>query len=132
ILAMIELAGATRTFVASDGYPLHIAVWPTAPRSPQRGQIVVLHGVQSHSGWYPRLGRTLASSGYPASFPDRRGSGANHRERGHTPSAGRLIRDLVEWLRTLRSEDPRLPTALAGISWGAKPVAIVAGRHREL
>src|SRR3954465_13232565 len=117
---MTEPGCDLRRFVASDGYALHVAVWPAT--RPARGQIVVVHGVQSHSGWYPRLGRTLASSGYGASFPDRRGSGANQAERGHTPSAGRLIRDLVEWLRTLRAENPRLPTALAGISWGAKLV----------
>ena len=59
---MTEPAAAPkmRTFTASDGYPLHIAVWP--PTGPARGQVVVLHGVQSHSGWYHNLGRTLASS----------------------------------------------------------------------
>jgi alpha-beta hydrolase superfamily lysophospholipase len=121
---------AIRTFAASDGYPLHVAVWPAA-QAP-RGQVVVVHGVQSHSGWYHRLGRTLAVAGYCASFPDRRGSGANRKDRGHTRSAARLIRDLVEWLRTLRQDNPRQPIALAGISWGAKLVAIVAGRHPEL
>ena len=51
---------------------------PSGRRSPPaRGQVVVLHGVQSHGGWYHRLGRTLAAAGYIASFPDRRGSGAN-------------------------------------------------------
>src|SRR5262249_18477313 len=119
-----------RTFVASDGYPLNVAVWP--PSRPARGQVVVLHGVQSHSGWYHRLGRTLAESGYFASFPDRRGSGANSRQRGHARSARRLIRDVVEWLQTLRAERPRVPIALAGISWGGKLVVIVAGQHPEL
>ena len=73
-----------RTFEASDGYPFHVAVWPAAP--PVKGQVVVLHGVQSHSGWYHSLGRTLAAAGYQASFPDRRGSGPNLRDRGHAPS----------------------------------------------
>src|SRR5262249_44923921 len=59
-----------RSFTATDGYPLHIAVWGVD--GPARGQIVVVHGVQSHSGWYHRLGQTLASSGYIAAFPDRR------------------------------------------------------------
>src|SRR5262249_55006288 len=107
-------APEARTFAASDGYPLHIAVW--RPSRLVRGVVVGLHGVQSHSGWYHRLGRTLADSGYMASFPDRRGSGANQADRGHARSAGRLVRDLVEWVRALRVENPGLPTALAGIS----------------
>jgi acylglycerol lipase len=127
---MTEPVCGARSFIASDGYPVHVTVWPTP--GPARGQVVILHGVQSHSGWYHRLGRTLAASGYIASFPDRRGSGANTRDRGHTPSAGRLIKDLVEWLRAARAEHPGLPTALAGISWGGKLAAIVAGRHPEL
>src|SRR5436190_9471953 len=105
-----------RTFKATDGYSFHVGLWPAVP--PVRGQVVVLHGVQSHSGWYHRLGQTLAGSGYIASFPDRRGSGANAWERGHARSASRLIRDLVEWLQALRAERPRLPIALVGISWG--------------
>src|SRR5262249_10930730 len=121
---MTEPVCSRRTFAASDGYPLHVGVWNST--EPARGQIAVVHGVQSHSGWYLRLGRTLASSGYIASFPDRRGSGANLSDRGHSGSAGRLIRDLVEWLRTLRAEHARLPIALAGISWGAKLVVIAA------
>ena len=127
---MTEPVCAVRTFRASDGYPLHVAVWPAT--QPARGQVVVAHGVQSHSGWYHRLGQTLAASGYIAAFPDRRGSGANTRDRGHTPTAGRLIRDLVEWLKSARAEHPGLPTILAGISWGGKLVTIAAARHPEL
>ena len=94
--------------------------------------MVVLHGVQSHGGWYHRLGRTLSSAGYVTSFPDRRGSGANQRDRGHTPSARRLIRDLVEWMQAMRKDQPQLPIALAGISWGGKLALILAARHPEL
>ena len=127
---MTDAGSLVRSFVASDGYPLHVRIWP-APARP-RGQIVVLHGVQSHGGWYHRLGRSLASAGYSASFPDRRGSGANSRDRGHARSARRLNLDLNEWLRTLRAEHPELPIALAGISWGAKLAVIAAGRHPAL
>jgi alpha-beta hydrolase superfamily lysophospholipase len=88
--------------------------------------------VQSHSGWYHHLGQTLAEAGYEAHFPDRRGSGANRADRGHAPSAWRLLADLAEWLKTLRDRDPALPLALAGISWGGKVVVITAAAHPEL
>ncbi|MGZ3489286.1 MAG: alpha/beta hydrolase, partial [Isosphaeraceae bacterium] len=127
---MTEPENESRTFEASDGYPFHVALWSAAP--PIKGRVVVLHGVQSHSGWYHSLGRTLATAGYQASFPDRRGSGPNLRDRGHAPSGRRLVRDIVEWLKSLRDQQPSLPIILAGISWGAKLVLIAAARYPEL
>lgn len=118
------------TQVASDGYAIHIAVWPVT--GVLRGRVVVIHGVQSHSGWYERLGRTLAEAGYEAHFPDRRGSGANRVQRGHAPSSGRLIADLVEWLAAMRERDSSTPRALAGISWGGKLAMLIAAAHPEL
>jgi alpha-beta hydrolase superfamily lysophospholipase len=123
-------APSRREFIASDSYPIHIALWPV--QNEPRGHVVVLHGVQSHGGWYHRLGRTLSSEGYVTSFPDRRGSGANTRDRGHTPSARRLIGDLVEWMRSIRADQPGLPIAVAGISWGGKLAVILAAQHPEL
>jgi alpha-beta hydrolase superfamily lysophospholipase len=118
------------SFRASDDYPFHVAVWPA--KGPARAHVVVLHGVQSHSGWYQSLGLTLATAGFHASFPDRRGSGPNQRDRGHAPSGRRLVRDITEWLEDLRKQQPDLPTVLAGISWGGKLVVIAAARHPEL
>ena len=128
--ATLPRSPEVRSFAASDGYPIHVAVW--RPTGPVKGLAIVLHGVQSHSGWYHNLGRTLAKSGYVASFPDRRGSGANPLDRGHAPSSGRLIADQVEWARALRGEYPGVPVALAGISWGGKLAVIAAARHPEL
>jgi alpha-beta hydrolase superfamily lysophospholipase len=137
---MTEPSMEHRTFEASDGYPFHVGVWhPTPPGPPfaregkdVKGRIVVLHGVQSHSGWYHSLGNTLAAAGYEASFPDRRGSGPNLRDRGHAPSGRRLVADIVEWLRSLREEKGALPITLAGISWGGKLALIAAAMHPEL
>jgi acylglycerol lipase len=128
---MSEPGMEVRTFVASDGYPLHVTLWRVAQQS-ARGHVVILHGVQSHGGWYKRLGRSLAAAGYEVSIPDRRGSGANQLERGHTPSARRLIQDLVDWLVCIRNDRPDLPIAVAGISWGGKLVVIAAAQKPEL
>ena len=115
---------------ASDGHALHVAVWPA--QGDLRGRLVVLHGVQSHGGWYHGLGRTLAESGYETHFPDRRGSGANRADRGHTPSPRRLIDDIAERLRSLREPDARSRSQLAGISWGGKTAILTAVDHPGL
>ena len=59
-----------------------------------RGHVVVLHGVQSHGGWYHRLGRTLSAAGYVTSFPDRRGSVRTSAIAATRPRRRRLIRRL--------------------------------------
>ena len=115
------------TWSASDGYSIHIATWPTD--SPPRGRVVVLHGVQSHGGWYHRLGRTLAEAGYETFFPDRRGSGANRVDRGHAPSSRRLVDDVTEYVSTFKRS---IPTTLAGISWGGKLAVVAAARRPDL
>lgn len=120
----------TEIQVASDGYEIQVAVWPVT--GTPRGRVIVLHGVQSHSGWYHHLGRTLAQAGYEAHLPDRRGSGANRNDRGHAPSARRLLADLTEWLTTLRNRDAAIPIALGGISWGGKLAVITAGEQPQL
>lgn len=116
-------------WLASDGYPTHVATWPLPGDRAARGAVLVLHGVQSHGGWYHDLGRTLADRGYLAHFVDRRGSGANRQDRGDTPSTRRLLDDVAEYLAELRRAHPGLPLLLVGISWGGK-LAVVTARER--
>ena len=39
-----------KTFEASDGYALSYRDYPA--EQPERAQIVAIHGIQSHAGWY--------------------------------------------------------------------------------
>jgi alpha-beta hydrolase superfamily lysophospholipase len=127
---MTEPAHEEVHFRASDGYEIHVAVW--RPVGEAKGRVVVLHGVQSHSGWYHSLGKTLAEAGYHASFPNRRGSGPHQQDRGHAPSGVRLVNDVVEWTERLKAESPVLPVAIGGISWGGKVAVLAAARRPDL
>ncbi|QDV33673.1 alpha/beta fold hydrolase [Tautonia plasticadhaerens] len=118
-----------RRFEASDGYPLHVLSWPTP--GPPRAVAVILHGVQSHAGWYHHLGRTLAGGGIEAHFPDRRGSGSNESQRGHCPSSRRLVKDVLELTRDLKASRPATPVILGGISWGGKVAVVSAAKGPE-
>lgn len=123
------IAPTTRRIHTSDGYPLHVSSWN--PEGSPQAICVILHGVQSHAGWYHHLGRTLAESGIEAHFPDRRGSGSNQLDRGHCPSSGRLIQDVIEVCREVRQDRQSLPVILGGISWGGKLVVTSAARQPE-
>jgi alpha-beta hydrolase superfamily lysophospholipase len=113
------------TWTAGDGY-----VWRyrryDPPGSP-RAEVVVLHGIQSHGGWYDRTGHELSVAGYRVSLLDRRGCGLNDRDRADAPSFRRLLDDVAEYLAVL----PR-PRILVGISWGGKIAVGLQRRHAGL
>jgi acylglycerol lipase len=126
---LTEAAPDFSTWNASDGYPILVASWRSS--GPPRGRVVVLHGVQSHQGWYQGLGRRLAEAGFECHMPDRRGSGGNTRDRGHTPSPRRLVEDVGELVADLDARSPGIPSAVVGISWGGKLALLAAGRYPE-
>ena len=118
------------TFTASDGYRWHFRHY--APDAPPLAKVVFLHGVQSHAGWYEQSCRFLAGAGFSVSFLERRGSGLNQEARGDTSSFRRLLDDVAEYLRTLRTPHSALRTYLLGISWGGKLAVALQRRHPGL
>jgi alpha-beta hydrolase superfamily lysophospholipase len=129
---MAEFVEENWTAPASDDYEISCRRWrPVVGGS--RGRVMVLHGIQSHAGWYESLGRILASHGLDVVMPDRRGSGANSADRGHASSTRRLLEDLDTVLHAwnARSDDFRNKPVLAGISWGGKLAAIAVGNRPQ-
>ncbi len=124
---MTESSSNLWTWTASDGYLIQVASWTAAGAA--RGRVLVIHGVQSHQGWYRGLGRRLAEAGFECHLADRRGSGGNAIDRGHAPSPGRLVEDVGELLAHLDTRVEGVPTALAGISWGGKLAVLAAARY---
>lgn len=116
------------TVTASDGYPITCHRWrPAGLQARQR--VIVLHGIQSHAGWYVHLAEVLAGQGLEVLMPDRRGSGSNLQARGHAASSRRLVLDINEilnhWNQVSSSQSP---PALAGISWGGKLAALAVAQ----
>jgi alpha-beta hydrolase superfamily lysophospholipase len=116
-------------YTTGDGYRCRYRRYPAvgAPRA----EVVCLHGIQSHGGWYEYSCRRLADAGYNVSFLDRRGSGLNHEARGDAPSFRRLLDDVADFLHPLRAASHR-PIILLAISWGGKPAAALCRRHPGL
>lgn len=101
----------------SDGYQAFSRLWvPTSPR----GGVIYLHGIQSHGLWFAASAQRMAEVGYAVLLPDRRGSGRNAQDRGHTPSARRLIRDVGECCDELHVRTGFEKFHLVGVSWGGK------------
>lgn len=119
------------THTASDGYRWQYRRYPAVPPG-RPAHVVLLHGIQSHGGWYEHSCRHLAAAGLTVSFLDRRGAGLNERDRGDTPGFRRLIDDVAEFLRDLRQQRPADKILLAGISWGGKVATALQRRHPGL
>lgn len=117
-------------FVASDNYRLKGHVW-MPEQEPVLGTLVVLHGIQSHSGWYAASCRQLCESGYQVLFYDRRGSGLNTEQRGDVEHWQRLVQDVVQLLTWTRAQSDR-PLILQAMSWGAKLAVVVAAMRPDL
>jgi alpha-beta hydrolase superfamily lysophospholipase len=118
------------TFTAGDGYAWRYRRY--TPDGPAAAQVVFLHGIQSHGGWYEHSCERLRQAGFAVSFLDRRGSGRNDRDRGDAPGFRRLLDDVAEYLLWLRGSTAGKKVVLAGISWGGKTATALQRRHPGL
>jgi alpha-beta hydrolase superfamily lysophospholipase len=121
---------------SSDGYRWRYRRY--APVGPPRAQVVCIHGIQSHGGWYEYSCTRWSQAGFAVSFLDRRGSGMNEARRGDAPGFRRLLDDLAEFLCMVRlggAESQAVtppPVFLVAISWGGKLATALQRRHPGL
>ncbi len=104
-----------------DGYRTALYIYiPRGKNVRLRDPVVYLHGIQSHPGWFCGSAAILARAGHPVFLPCRRGSGDNTQNRGHAPSAKRLLDDVDCVCRFAREKCKAPRVRLVGVSWGGK------------
>lgn len=112
----------------ADGYEAAARWWlPPQPR----GAVLYFHGIQSHGGWYERSGQALADAGFAVLMPDRRGSGLNQLQRGHSESADMCIADASAAVDALVARSGIGRIHVVGVSWGGKLSVALADRAGE-
>jgi alpha-beta hydrolase superfamily lysophospholipase len=131
-MSTTALPYTVESFITGDGYRCQYRRY--APAGAPRAEVVCIHGIQSHAGWYEHSCTWLAGAGFAVSFLDRRGSGLNQEARGDAPSFRRLLDDLADFLRPLRESATArgLPVFLVAISWGGKLATALQRRHPGL
>lgn len=87
---------------------------------PSERDIVYLHGIESHGGWFVPAAERLARRGTSCSLIDRRSSGLNSRQ-GHADAANatQLLAD-VQCARSAVAGRSESDVHLVGLSWGGK------------
>ena len=110
---------------AADGDNIAVQDWPLEPGMPQRGTIIIVHGLGEHAGRYTQVAANLNSWGYAVRSYDQVGHGDSGGARGSLPHAMRMLDDLadvVDNTRRMMAAQERL--ILLGHSMGG----VVAGQ----
>jgi alpha-beta hydrolase superfamily lysophospholipase len=88
---------------------------PPAPRA----TLVLLHGLQSHAGWFADAAETLVGGGLAVYALDRRGSGSSRGVRGDVGRYGDWLDEVTTVVEQARADYPASPVHLVGHCFGA-------------
>ncbi|MBH0022563.1 alpha/beta fold hydrolase [Salinibacterium sp. SWN248] len=124
------------SYTDAHGVTIHYYGW----QSPKAHAVLQLtHGLGDHARRYEYLAQALVAAGYTVYADDHRGHGATGLDQnaGDASKLGKLgkgglraatenIRDLT---KIIRAENPDLPLALLGHSWGSLMVQDVINHH---
>ncbi|KAK6912754.1 Serine aminopeptidase, S33 [Dillenia turbinata] len=87
-----------------------------------KGIMIIIHGLNEHSGRYARFARQLNSCNYGVYAMDWTGHGGSDGLHGYVPSLDHVVADTGAFLEKVRSENPGIPCFLFGHSTGGAVV----------
>lgn len=116
------------TFTASDGDNLAVQDWYLPEGLPQRGVVLVVHGLGEHAGRYDAFAQVLNSWGFAVRSYDQYGHGESDGLRGGLPHPSRLLDDLADLVESTRVRNPGMPLVLVGHSMGGLVAASFVAR----
>lgn len=96
----------------------------------QRRPIVMLHGLQSHSGWFVQSCRHLSRQGIPVYAFDRRGSGLSEATRDTGARLEGLLAEIDAVADQAQADTGHTDVALVGHCFGAIPALLYAALYR--
>jgi len=112
------------SFAAGDGLRLHENCW--LPEDGSGGVVIVVHGLNEHSGRYSEVATRLSGHGYAVYAMDLRGHGKSQGARLLVRSFDEYLADLELYLDRVRRREPDRPLFLLGHSMGGAIVALLA------
>ena len=120
---------STDTFESKDGLRLFSRSW--LPPGTTRGNVVVVHGLKSHSGLYEWTAEQLNQVGLAVHAADLRGHGRSEGERYHVDKFDDYVSDLARFVAIVRAPEPRLPLFVLGHSAGGVIACFYALDHQK-
>ena len=135
-MAAVAVERTDRTFVDARGITIHYYTW-AAPKP--KAVLQLVHGLGEYATRYEALAQALVAASYSVYADDHRGHGRTGVEQhlGNMKHLGKLgpggLRATIEEVRQLttivRSENPGLPVAILGQSWGSLMIQDILNHH---
>ncbi|MHB8110672.1 MAG: alpha/beta fold hydrolase [Syntrophorhabdaceae bacterium] len=113
---------------SDNSTPLSVTYFPANGRIP----VIMLHGLQSHTGWFSQSARFLSRLGHPVYGLDRRGSGRSSAPRGDIEHYEQFIEDIRVLGRYIAKERGIDKVHILGHCFGAMPALALACRYPGL
>lgn len=118
----------TAAFKTNDGHNIFYRVWKT--NNNPKGIVVLVHGLNSHSGYFQNLALRLISNDLEVYAMDLRGRGHSDGKRFYIADYRDIIADINELLR-IASAQPPLPIFLFGHSAGSVFASVYAILYQD-
>ncbi|CAK9220137.1 unnamed protein product [Sphagnum troendelagicum] len=116
-------------FVNSRGQTIFTQSWtPAAPDHSIKGLLVLIHGLNEHSGRYAEFAIQLNSQGYGVFGMDWIGHGGSDGLHGYVQALDHVVSDVKEYYRRVAAEYPGIPCFLFGHSTGGAIALKVASQ----
>jgi len=125
----INIKPLTNTFQTSDGYNIFYRNWE-ATETP-KAVIVIVHGFNSHSGYYQWAAEQFIKNNYEVYALDLRGRGKSDGERFYASDYHNYISDIDQLVSIAKAADPSLPFFVLGHSAGGVLSSIYMLEHQD-
>ncbi|CAM8952802.1 unnamed protein product [Rhodiola kirilowii] len=112
----------TELFYGVRNNALFCRSWFPASSGDVRGIMVIIHGLNEHSGRYTQFAKQLTSCSYGVYAMDWIGHGGSDGLHGYVPSLDHVVADTGAFLEKVKLENPGVPCFLFGHSTGGAVV----------
>ena len=119
---------STGSLSAHDGLQLFTRTWQ--PDEPARAAVLLVHGINEHSGRYAYMASHLTTHGIAVYSYDHRGHGQSPGPRVYVDSFDEYVDDLAIVLRNVHDQTDELPLFLMGHSLGGLIASLFVVNHR--
>lgn len=119
----------TSTFINSEGQKIAYKYWHC--NGNHKGIVLIVHGLNSHSGYYHHFAWQLVENDFEVYGVDLRGRGQSEGERYYIPDYMGILDDIDLMVNIVANENPMKPIFLFGHSAGSLFASIYAILHKE-